>query len=126
MSALHFPETPLLACPFCGMPARWFRTGRNVGVECTATDMGGCPGCAQTDVYDPLHANDAAHQWNRRPDSHEGASVAEMLRALRSMVGYAERYAEPCLSGMGERYDVLKREMLLARAALAKATGDAA
>lgn len=124
MTALSFSETPLLTCPFCGNSARWFRTGRNIGVECTSADTGGCPGCAQTDVYDPLHAEDAAHQWNRRPDSHESAVTADVLRALRSMVGYAERYAEPCLSGMGERYDVLKREMISARAALMKATGE--
>ena len=83
-SALSFPTTPLLCCPFCGNAARWFRTGRDVGVECTSVDTGGCPGCAQTDVYAPEHAADAAHQWNRRPDSRESASTVELLESLGS------------------------------------------
>lgn len=111
-SALSFPSTPLLRCPFCGNAARWFRTGRDVGVECTSIDTGGCPGCAQTDVYAPEHADDAAHQWNRRPDSHESAIAVEVLEALQHAVRW---------------FDQLKPEDIARyRIAIAKATGSAA
>lgn len=57
----------LLPCPFCGSKAQWFRTGRDVGVECGNGD--GCPARAQTDVYEPENSEAAAGQWNTRaPD----------------------------------------------------------
>lgn len=116
-SALSFPLTPLLRCPFCGNVARWFRTGRDVGVECTSVDTGGCPGCAQTDVYAPEHADDAAHQWNRRPDSRESATAVQLLVALKSAKHMLERdYIDPA------KYAVIKKCEL----AIGLATGSAA
>ena len=79
MSALAFPATPLLTCPFCGHAGKWFRTGRDVGVECA--DGGDCPGRAQTDVYEPENAEHAAGQWNTRDD--QAADHYETVLATR-------------------------------------------
>jgi hypothetical protein len=54
----------LLPCPFCGCKAVWFKTGRDIGIECE--DGFDCPGRAQTNVYDPEHRQDVIAQWNRR------------------------------------------------------------
>ena len=63
----NLPTGNLLPCPFCGSKAKWFKTGRNVGIECG--DLDGCPARAQTDVYDIEHKDAAVGQWNMRsPD----------------------------------------------------------
>lgn len=51
-------------CPFCGTPGKWFKTGRDVGIECG--DESNCPGNAQTDTYDPEHKELAVNAWNKR------------------------------------------------------------
>jgi hypothetical protein len=65
--AMEFPPLPeLLHCPFCGCKAVWFKTGRDIGIECE--DGFDCPGRAQTNVYAPENRQDVIAEWNRRVD----------------------------------------------------------
>jgi Lar family restriction alleviation protein len=67
----------LKPCPFCGRNAVWFKTGRDIGIECG--DGFDCPGRAQTNVYGPEHRQDVIDQWNRRATPEAAEPVAEVV-----------------------------------------------
>jgi len=80
----------LLPCPFCGTSAKWFKTGRDIGIECG--DGFDCPGRAQTNVYDPEHRETVIAEWNRRvlptgEDIRDLAADDELDRSRRAIHG---------------------------------------
>jgi hypothetical protein len=68
------PDAKLLPCPFCGKKGVWFKTGRDVGIECE--NHSNCPGSAQTAVYEPEHAEHAVGCWNTRNDQAAISDIA--------------------------------------------------
>jgi hypothetical protein len=74
----------LLPCPFCGCKAVWFKTGRDIGIECE--DGFDCPGRAQTNVYEPQYRQDVIAQWNRRvlPTGEDIRDLADLEAGLRA------------------------------------------
>lgn len=92
------PELPpLLPCPFCGCKAVWFKTGRDIGIECE--DGFDCPGRAQTNVYEPEHREDVIAEWNRRvlptgEDIRDIAYVEADRRSSAQLVGYVGSHGE--------------------------------
>jgi hypothetical protein len=65
----------LMPCPFCGTPAKWFKTGRDIGIECG--EESDCPGNAQTDTYAPEHREACVRTWNRRAATAPAQPVDE-------------------------------------------------
>jgi hypothetical protein len=65
----------LKPCPFCGTPAKWFKTGRDIGIECG--EESDCPGNAQTDTYAPEHREACVRTWNRRAATAPAQPVDE-------------------------------------------------
>jgi Restriction alleviation protein Lar len=123
-----FPPIALLPCPFCGAAGKWFRTGRDVGVECAQLED--CHGRAQTDVYEPEFAEAAAGRWNTRNDqaADHYATVLETRDALLSAAQQAERWIERQMLDSGypkERVDSPPEgsHLFNLRAAIAKAEG---
>jgi len=123
MSTKHtgpaFPDVPLLPCPFCGSAAQWFRTGRDVGVECSQIED--CHGRAQTDVYEPENALAAAGRWNTRND--QAADLYEHVLESREELLEALRHCAAVCAGEVMHKRGLIEALESARAAISKATG---
>jgi Restriction alleviation protein Lar len=115
-----FPTMALLPCPFCGAAGKWFRTGRDVGVECAQLED--CHGRAQTDVYEPEFAEAAAGRWNTRNDqaADHYATVLEtrdaLLNEVRSLLDWLD-------DGNRMLSDACAADVARARAVVAKAEG---
>lgn len=110
-------------CPFCGSPGRWFKTGRDVGIECG--DTANCPGNAQTNTFEPEHKESALRTWNRR----EGIAAPKYPAVNAALSDddiadlYFNRGCQLHTPGTEKQHKAL---IAFARAAIAKATGGAA